>query len=101
LVVSAVTGSGLDALQQTLLQLAGAQSGAEAPFSARARHVHALQQVDQHLQTTQTMLADGASALDLVAEELRLAHAALGQVTGGVDTEQLLGAIFSNFCIGK
>ena len=101
LVVSAVTGSGLDALQQTLLQLAGAQSGAEAPFSARARHVHALQQVDQHLQTTQTLLADGASALDLVAEELRLAHAALGQVTGGVDTEQLLGNIFSNFCIGK
>ncbi|MGA0016067.1 MAG: tRNA uridine-5-carboxymethylaminomethyl(34) synthesis GTPase MnmE, partial [Burkholderiaceae bacterium] len=94
-------GSGLDALQQTLLQLAGAQSGAQAPFSARARHVHALQQVDQHLQTTQTMLADGASALDLVAEELRLAHAALGQVTGVVDTEQLLGAIFSNFCIGK
>jgi len=47
------------------------------------------------------MLADGASALDLVAEELRLAHAALGQVTGVVDTEQLLGAIFSNFCIGK
>jgi len=63
--------------------------------------VHALQQVDQHLQTTQTLLADGASALDLVAEELRLAHAALGQVTGAVDTEQLLGAIFSNFCIGK
>jgi tRNA modification GTPase len=101
LVVSATTGAGLDAIRRTLLQLAGAQSGAEAPFSARARHLHALKQTDEHLQAAQALLEDGANALDVVAEELRLAHAALGQVTGAVDTEQLLGHIFADFCIGK
>ncbi|MEK9895369.1 MAG: tRNA uridine-5-carboxymethylaminomethyl(34) synthesis GTPase MnmE, partial [Burkholderiaceae bacterium] len=84
-----------------LLHLAGVQSGAEAPFSARARHLRALRQTDEHLQAAQALLDDGASALDVVAEELRLAHAALGQVTGAVETEQLLGHIFADFCIGK
>ncbi len=101
LVVSATTGAGLEGMRHALLHLAGVQSGAEAPFSARARHLRALKQTDEHLQAAQALLDDGASALDVVAEELRLAHAALGQVTGAVDTEQLLGHIFADFCIGK
>lgn len=101
LVVSATTGAGLEGMRHALLHLAGVQSGAEAPFSARARHLRALKQTDEHLQAAQALLDDGASALDVVAEELRLAHAALGQVTGAVETEQLLGHIFADFCIGK
>jgi tRNA modification GTPase len=95
---SAKTGEGLDALREHLKRLAGAGSG-EGAFSARRRHVLALEQVDVHLHNTASELAHGAG--ELAAEELRQAQHALGEITGSYTSDDLLGAIFSSFCIGK
>jgi tRNA modification GTPase len=99
--LSAVTGQGLEALRQTLLQAAGWQTASEGVFIARARHVQALQHCAAHLDGARALLQSPAPALDLLAEELRLAHQALGEVTGIFTTEDLLGEIFGKFCIGK
>jgi tRNA modification GTPase len=95
---SAKTGAGLDALREHLKQLAGAGSG-EGAFSARRRHVLALEQVDVHLHSTANQLAHGAG--ELAAEELRHAQHALGEITGSYSSDDLLGTIFGSFCIGK
>ncbi|HEV7122335.1 MAG TPA: tRNA uridine-5-carboxymethylaminomethyl(34) synthesis GTPase MnmE [Rhodanobacter sp.] len=95
---SATTGAGLDALRHHLKHLAGAGSG-EGAFSARRRHVLALEQVDVHLHNAGCELAHGAG--ELAAEELRHAQHALGEITGNYSSDDLLGAIFSSFCIGK
>ena len=68
---------------------------------ARERHVRALDQVNDHLEAAQAHLAQQAQALDLLAEELRLAQHALGCITGEFTADDLLGVIFSSFCIGK
>ncbi|GGD50177.1 tRNA uridine-5-carboxymethylaminomethyl(34) synthesis GTPase MnmE [Pseudoxanthomonas indica] len=99
--VSATTGQGLDALHQRLRELAGAGQGegSDGEFSARARHVDALRRAADHAQ-----LADGQLSqehLELAAEELRLAHDALGEITGRISADEMLGHIFSTFCIGK
>ena len=99
--LSAKTGLGLDALRHQLLQVAGWQSGSEGVFMARERHVQALQLTQNHLQAAQMHLAAQAQALDLLAEELRLAQNALGEITGEFTSDDLLGVIFSSFCIGK
>jgi tRNA modification GTPase len=99
--LSAKTGAGLDALRQKLLQVAGWQSGSEGVFMARERHVRALQQTRDHLKQAQSHLTSQAQALDLLAEELRLAQNALGEITGEFTSDDLLGVIFSSFCIGK
>ena len=99
--LSAKTGLGLDALRQKLLQVAGWQSGSEGVFMARERHVQALHLTQGHLQVAQGHLASQAQALDLLAEELRLAQSALGEITGEFTSDDLLGVIFSSFCIGK
>ena len=99
--LSAKTGDGLDALRQRLLQVAGWQSGSEGVFMARERHVQALQQTRDHLGLAQRHLAALVPALDLLAEELRLAQNALGEITGEFTSDDLLGVIFSSFCIGK
>lgn len=99
--ISAKTGAGLDALRQQLLAAVGWQADAGARFSARQRHIHALGRVDLHLEQAQAQLAQAAQALDLLAEELRLAHNALGEITGAFSADDLLGVIFSSFCIGK
>ena len=99
--LSAKTGLGLDALRQRLLQVAGWQSVTEGVFIARARHVQALHQVQGHLTEAQNHLQSRAQALDLLAEELRLAQNALGEITGEFSSDDLLGVIFSSFCIGK
>jgi tRNA modification GTPase len=99
--LSARTGQGLEALRQALLRTAGWQAAPEGVFIARARHVQALQRCAQHLAPAQAHLAEPAPALDLLAEELRLAHQALGDITGAFTAEDLLGEIFSKFCIGK
>jgi len=99
--LSARTGHGLEALRQALLRTAGWQAAPEGVFIARARHVQALQRCAQHLGLAQVHLTDAAPALDLLAEELRLAHQALGEITGAFTAEDLLGEIFSKFCIGK
>jgi tRNA modification GTPase len=101
LVVSAVSGEGLDALRARLLALAGWQAAPEGLFIARARHVDALQRSRRHLDRAAAHAARGNAALELFAEELRLAHDALGEITGAFTSEDLLGAIFGRFCIGK
>ena len=99
--LSARTGEGLAALRQRLLQLAGWQSASEGLFMARERHVQALQRVGQHLEQAHALLAVQAQSLDLLAEELRLAQTALNEITGAFGADDLLGEIFSRFCIGK
>ncbi len=101
LLLSARTGQGLDMLRQRLLQQAGWQASAEGLFTARARHVQALQRTLAHVQGAQAHAQQRDAALDLLAEELRLAHRALGEITGAFSNEDLLGEIFSRFCIGK
>lgn len=99
--VSALTGEGLDTLRATLLRAAGDEPGAETLFTARERQVEALAEAAAHLDEARAMLVFGNDRLELLAEELRLAHEALGRITGKVDADQLLGEIFRNFCIGK
>ena len=101
LALSAKTGAGLQQLRQTLLDVAGWQSAPEGVYLARERHVQALRRVDQHLERANTLLALQAQALDLLAEELRLAQNALNEITGEFSSDDLLGVIFSSFCIGK
>lgn len=100
-VLSAKTGQGLEALRRRLLEAAGWQPPAGGMFIARQRHLHALQQVDQHLVEALTHLSAGAGTLDLLAEELRLGQNALNAITGEFSSDDLLGVIFSKFCIGK
>ncbi|MBX9676221.1 MAG: tRNA uridine-5-carboxymethylaminomethyl(34) synthesis GTPase MnmE [Methylotenera sp.] len=95
--LSAKTGAGMDLLKQHLLDIAGYQQNAEGVFMARARHLSALSQVDNHLTTA----AEQINAAELVAEELKLAQEALSSITGEFTPDDLLGEIFSKFCIGK
>ena len=100
--LSAKTGDGLPALRQQLLQVVGWQGGgAEGMFMARERHVQALHQVDEHLMMANASLQAQVPALDLLAEELRLSQNALNTITGEFSSDDLLGVIFSSFCIGK
>ena len=99
--LSAKTGEGLATLRQQLLQVAGWQQVSEGLYIARARHVQALRQVQGHVDTAQALLQAQAQSLDLLAEELRLAQNALNAITGEFTSDDLLGVIFSSFCIGK
>ncbi|MBG9388996.1 tRNA uridine-5-carboxymethylaminomethyl(34) synthesis GTPase MnmE [Caenimonas aquaedulcis] len=99
--LSAKTTEGLDTLRAQLLATAGWQSAPEGVYTARERHVQALRRVEAHLGIAATHLAAQAQALDLLAEELRLAQNALGEITGEFTADDLLGVIFSSFCIGK
>lgn len=101
IVVSAQTGAGLDALRSALLARAGFTAPTEGVFLARERHLQALREAREHLATAADHAAQRDAALDLLAEELRLAHRALGSITGPVDADALLGEIFGRFCIGK
>jgi len=100
--LSTKTGEGLPALRRQLLDLVGWQGGAaEGLFMARQRHVQALQQVQSHVAQCAPYLQPEALALDLLAEELRLAQNELNRITGEFTSDDLLGVIFSSFCIGK
>jgi len=101
LAISAVTGQGLDALRRRLLEVAGWQAAQEGLFIARARHVEALQRTRAHLGEAATHAGSGNARLELFAEELRLGHDALAAITGAFSSDDLLGAIFARFCIGK
>jgi tRNA modification GTPase len=101
LALSARTGEGLQALRQRLLDIAGWQQASEGLYIARARHVQALAQVQEHLALASHHLAAQAQSLDLLAEELRQAQNALNAITGEFTADDLLGVIFSSFCIGK
>ena len=98
--VSALRGDGLDALRSELGRLAGRGDEADGAFSARRRHVDALENVARHLDAANQVLAVQRFG-ELAAEELRLAQRALGEITGEYRSDDLLGAIFSTFCIGK
>jgi tRNA modification GTPase len=100
--LSAKTGAGLDLLQQKLLALAGWQAAGEGAFMARSRHLQALERAATHLAQARDLIENRATiALELFAEELRLAQAALTDITGEFTADDLLGEIFSRFCIGK
>lgn len=99
--LSARTGQGIEAFRRKLLDIAGFQPGQEGVFIARERHLQALSEALTHLQNARQHVSLGDQALDLFAEELRLAHQALGRITGAVTADDLLGVIFSRFCIGK
>jgi tRNA modification GTPase len=97
--LSAKTGDGVDLLRQQIKKSCGFNAEAGA-FSARRRHLQALAQVEQHLTQAQATLIH-SQAGELVAEELRLAQQALAEITGKFSSDDLLGEIFSSFCIGK
>ena len=99
--LSALTGHGLQALRERLLQAVGWQAMPEGVFIARERHLQALDAVQAHLRQAAELLDAPAPTLDLLAEELRLAQGALGAITGEFTADDLLGTIFSRFCIGK
>lgn len=100
--LSSRTGEGLPELRRRLLVLAGwTAAPGGGLFLARARHVQALQAVGEHLAVAADQLLGESPALDLLAEELRLAQNALNQITGAFGADDLLGVIFSRFCIGK
>jgi len=95
--VSAKTGVGIDALRAWLLEVAGWKPHGEGLFMARSRHLVALATACDYLASAE----NNAQGLEFMAEDLRLAQQSLGHVTGEVSADDLLGEIFSRFCIGK
>ena len=98
--LSAKTGEGIDALREAIRELAGYKDQGEGAFTARRRHIEALQKAASHFAAGVDAL-EQSNAGELLAEELRLAHKELGEVTGAFSSDELLGRIFSEFCIGK
>ncbi len=98
--MSALTGAGLARLSALIRDTVGAAPAGEGSFSARTRHLEALRRVAEHLGEGRRRLEDSGAA-EVLAEELRLAQGALGEITGELLPDDLLGAIFSSFCIGK
>ncbi|MDE2121196.1 MAG: tRNA uridine-5-carboxymethylaminomethyl(34) synthesis GTPase MnmE [Betaproteobacteria bacterium] len=99
--IAARQGLGLDEVRRDLLTRCGWQSVPDGVFLARTRHVQALQACGAHLDAASRWLAQAQPALELLAEELRLAHVELMGITGEVSADELLGDIFGRFCIGK
>ncbi len=100
--ISAQTGAGLEALKQQILATVGRQASADqGEYSGRERHLHALQAFHTRLSKAQKCLLEKPLILELVAEELRLAQQEMANITGGITADDLLGEIFSRFCIGK
>jgi tRNA modification GTPase len=95
--VSAKTGAGMDALRDAILHAAGWSSTGESVFLARQRHLDALERAREHLSAA----ALESGRWEFFAEELRLAQAALGEITGELTADDLLGEIFARFCVGK
>lgn len=95
--ISAKNGWGIETLQKQLLDISGWQNQPEGVFMARTRHLEALKQVSQHLTMAASLMAQG----ELLAEELRQAQEILSTITGDFTPDDLLGEIFSRFCIGK
>lgn len=98
--IAAKTGQGMAEFNRALAALVGKAEQDEAPFIARERHVRALNECLGYYRNAVAQI-EGARMGELIAEDLRLAHDALGQITGTVSADDLLGVIFSSFCIGK
>ncbi len=96
--VSALTGAGLEALRKVMAQAAG--GAGEGEFSARSRHINSLKEGRRRYLRACSLLAEKQPG-ELIAEELRVAQRFLGEITGAVSSDDLLGEIFSKFCIGK
>ena len=99
--LSAAEKTGMDLLRKELLRIAGWEQTGESIYLARERHLLALQAARAHLQTASELADQSDQALDLFAEELRLAQERLSSITGEFTSDDLLGVIFSRFCIGK
>jgi tRNA modification GTPase len=99
--LSAKTGAGMELLRREILGIAGAHEDMEGTYLARERHLHALRDAAGRLDAAARHLASSPPPLELFAEELRAAQMALGAITGEFTADDLLGAIFSRFCIGK
>lgn len=99
--ISAKTGEGLDTLRTEILKVAGWNPAIESPWLARERHLQALFAAADHLSIAHDHASQDDRVLDLFAEELRLAHVSLTEITGQFTSDDLLGEIFSSFCIGK
>ena len=99
--LSALTGEGIELLQDAVLDAAGAQPSMEGAFIARERHIQALLTAQRHLASAHAHLHKAQPPLELFAEDLRLAHDALASIAGKFSSDDLLGEIFSRFCIGK
>jgi len=98
--LSAKTGSGIESLREAIREMAGYENLGEGAFTARRRHLDALTRAKVHFQKGRKALEE-SKAGELLAEELRLGHQALGEITGAISSDDLLGKIFSEFCIGK
>jgi tRNA modification GTPase len=98
--LSAKTGAGIELLEQYFKVRAGYNDAQEGVFSARRRHFDALKRTREHVEAARSQLLE-ANAGELAAESLRYAHQALGEITGEFAADDLLGEIFSSFCIGK
>ena len=96
-----MTGAGLDLLEHEVRAIVGAQSASEDAFLARERHLVALRDATDDLALASSHIAADSPPLELFAEELREAQRALGSITGEFTADDLLGVIFSRFCIGK
>ncbi|MEY4060322.1 MAG: tRNA modification GTPase TrmE [Pseudomonadota bacterium] len=101
LLISAKTGDGVETLKQKILESVGWGGSQEGAIVARRRHLDCLDRAATHLDKSQQFAADGNISLELFAEELRLAQDQLGHITGKLLPDDLLGKIFSQFCIGK
>lgn len=99
--LSAQNASGIDLLRAELLRIAGWQQTGESVYLARERHLIALRAARDHLQIAAQFAAQSDNSLDLLAEELRLTQEQLNSITGEFTPDDLLGEIFSRFCIGK
>ena len=100
MLVSAKTGAGVDDLRSLISAGIGLKVGSEGTFIARARHLDALQRGIQSLVRGQALFGSNTAG-ELLAEELRICQQALGEITGAFTSDDLLGTIFSSFCIGK
>ena len=98
--LSALTGEGVSLLSDHMKALAGYSGEVSGTFSARSRHVVAMKRAEKHVRDARAQLLN-TKALELVAEELRAAQSSLSEVTGEITSDDLLGEIFSSFCIGK
>ena len=101
MMISAKTGEGVEALKQKVLQIVGWNGSQEGAIVARRRHLDCLERASEHIARSEEFAANGNNSLELFAEELFLAQNHLGQITGKLLPDDLLGKIFSQFCIGK
>ena len=101
LLISAKTGVGIEQLKQKILELVGWSGSQEGAILARRRHLDCIERAAEHIEKSEQFAANGNNSLELFAEELSLAQRHLGEITGKLLPDDLLGKIFSQFCIGK